>query len=195
MSTIKEVAALAGVSICTASRALNNKDNIRPETRKRILDAVRELDYRPNFSAQSLKHGRTNTLGLIVPDITNPYYPKITKSIEEYAANHGYMLLLCDSNGQIDKEKRIVESLKDRHVDGIIALPCSNDVEHIQSLGNAGVPYVFINRHFGDDLLIIKFTKKDSRGHRKRFESMEFSKTTLVFSSLTCTACVEHTTE
>ena len=69
MSTIKEVAALAGVSICTASRALNNKDNIRPETRKRILDAVRELDYRPNFSAQSLKHGRTNTLGLIVPDI------------------------------------------------------------------------------------------------------------------------------
>ena len=155
MSTIKEVAALAGVSICTASRALNNKDNIRPETRKRILDAVRELDYRPNFSAQSLKHGRTKTLGLIVPDITNPYYPKITKSIEEYAANHGYMLLLCDSNGQIDKEKRIVESLKDRHVDGIIALPCSNDVGHIQSLRNAGVPYVFINRQFRKDLCSI----------------------------------------
>lgn len=152
MSTIKEVAALAGVSICTASRTLNNKENIKPDTRKKVLEAARKLDYHPNFTAQSLKHGKTKTLGLIIPDITNPYYPKITKSVEECASQYGYMIMLCDSNGHIDKEKRIIESLKDRHVDGIIALPCSNNVEHIQSLNKAGIQYVFINRHFNEDL-------------------------------------------
>lgn len=79
MATIKDVAKLAGVSICTVSRALANKENITPKTMEKVLSAVRELDYKPNYSARSLKIGSTDTLGLIVPDITNPYYPKVAR--------------------------------------------------------------------------------------------------------------------
>lgn len=89
MATIKDVAKLAGVSICTVSRALADKNNIKPQTRERVLSAARELDYKPNFSARSLKIGSTNTLGLIVPDITNPYYPKVAKALRNMPAGRG----------------------------------------------------------------------------------------------------------
>ena len=128
MATIKDVAKLAGVSICTVSRALANKENITPKTMEKVLSAVRELDYKPNYSARSLKIGSTDTLGLIVPDITNPYYPKVAKSIEEYAEKKGYMILLCNSNEDLNKEKRLVDTLKKRNVDGVIILPCSRHI-------------------------------------------------------------------
>ena len=151
MATIKDVAKLAGVSICTVSRALADKNNIKPQTRERVLSAARELDYKPNFSARSLKIGSTNTLGLIVPDITNPYYPKVAKSIEEYAGRQGYMILLCNANEELEKEKRLVETLKKRNVDGVIVLPCSQHIDHIQSLEKSGIPYVFFNRSFSGE--------------------------------------------
>ena len=148
MATIKDVAKLAGVSICTVSRALANKENITPKTMEKVLSAVRELDYKPNYSARSLKIGSTDTLGLIVPDITNPYYPKVAKSIEEYAEKKGYMILLCNSNEDLNKEKRLVDTLKKRNVDGVIILPCSRHIEHFRGFDNAGIPYVFLNRSF-----------------------------------------------
>ena len=150
MATIKDVAKLAGVSICTVSRALANKENITPKTMEKVLSAVRELDYKPNYSARSLKTGNTDTLGLIVPDITNPYYPKVAKSIEEYAARHGYMILLCNSNEDLNKEKRLVDTLKKRNVDGVIILPCSRHIEHFKRFEKGHIPYVFLNRSFQD---------------------------------------------
>lgn len=148
MATIKDVAKLAGVSICTVSRTLSNKENIAPKTRERVLAAAKELDYKPNFSARSLKTGSTNTFGLIVPDILNPYYPKIAKSIEEYAEKKGYMILLCNADEDLNKEKRLVEILKNRNVDGVIVLPCSRHIDHFKSFDKASIPYVFLNRSF-----------------------------------------------
>ena len=148
MATIKDVAKLAGVSICTVSRALANKENITDKTKEKVFTAVKKLDYKPNHSARSLKMGSTDTLGLIVPDITNPYYPKMAKSIEEYGEKQGYMILLCNSNEDLNKEKRLVEMLEKRNVDGVIVLPCSRNIEHFKGLDNAGIPYVFLNRSF-----------------------------------------------
>ena len=148
MATIKDVAEMAGVSICTVSRALAGKDRIRPQTRERVLEAVKALNYEPNYSARSLKTGSTATMGLIVPDIENPYYPKIAKNIEKYSEEKGYMILLCNANEDLNKEKRLVETLKNRGVDGVIVLPCSRHIEHFKSLEKANIPYVFVNREF-----------------------------------------------
>jgi LacI family transcriptional regulator len=147
-STIKDVAALAKLSICTVSRALADKDRIRPETKDRVLRAARELKYKPNFTAQRLKLGRTNTLGLLLPDITNPYYPKIAKSIEAYAARHGYMILLCNADEDLQKEIQLAEMLLSRNVDGLIVLPATQSIRHIQRFADKGIPYVIINRSF-----------------------------------------------
>ncbi|MDR1831998.1 MAG: LacI family transcriptional regulator [Fusobacteriaceae bacterium] len=148
MTTIKDVAKLAGLSICTVSRALAGKDKIRPETRERVFAAAKELDYKPNLSARSLKTGSTHTLGLIMPDITNPYYPKVAKYIEEYAEKFGYMLFFCNASEDVKREQMLVESLKKRDVDGVLVLPCSCEIKHFESFSDAGIPYVFLNRKF-----------------------------------------------
>ncbi|MDR1834985.1 MAG: LacI family transcriptional regulator, partial [Fusobacteriaceae bacterium] len=95
MVTIKDVARKAGLSICTVSRSLAGKDKIRPETRERVIEAARELNYKPNMSARSLKTGSTLTLGLLIPDVMNPCYPKLAKCIELYAEKCGYIVFLC----------------------------------------------------------------------------------------------------
>ncbi|MBC8585832.1 LacI family DNA-binding transcriptional regulator [Youxingia wuxianensis] len=150
MSTIKDVANLAGVSICTVSRVLADKNYIRPETRKKVMNAVHELDYKPNHTARSLKTGNTNTIGLLLPDICNLYYIKITKYIEQYSDQNKYMILLCDTNESVEKEKRMVGLLQDRSVDGVIVLPTSQSIQHILKLEDYGIPYVFLNRNFPD---------------------------------------------
>jgi LacI family transcriptional regulator len=151
MSTIKDVADLAGVSICTVSRAIANKDRIRPETRKRVLWAAKKLNYKPNFTAQRLKLGGTSTFGLLLPDITNPYYPKIAKSIEEYAAECGYMILLCNAEENLQREIQLAETLLSRNVDGLIVLPSTQSIGHIQRFAEEGVPYVILNRNFAGE--------------------------------------------
>lgn len=155
MATIKEVASKAGVSICTVSRALAGKDMIKPATRAAVLQAARELNYEPNHVAQSLKKGKTNTLGLILPDITNPYYPKLAKYIEKSTAKRGYMVLLCNSDNQIKKERQFVDMLKARNVDGVLVAPVSNEIKHIQKLKSSGIPYVILNRNYPEDLCCI----------------------------------------
>lgn len=151
MATIKDVAKKAGLSICTVSRALANKNNIRPETRERVLQAAKDIQYQPNKIAQSLRFGNTNTFGLILPDITNMYYSDFAKHIENYAEKKGYVVMLCNSDMSIKKERQSIEVLSQRNVDGIIALAISKEIDHIQGLVQKGIPYVLVNRDFVDD--------------------------------------------
>ena len=148
MLSIKDVAKLAGVSTCTVSRALANKKYVKPETRKRVIEAAETLNYKPNYLAKSLKVGSSYTIGLIVPDITNFYYPKIAKSIEEYVWHQGYMIILCNANMQAQKEKLLVGMLIERNVDGVVILPTTQDIEYIHRLIKNNVPYVILNREF-----------------------------------------------
>ena len=116
------------------------------------MEAVKKLDYHQNKLAIGLKTGRTNSLGLIIPEITNMYYPNFEKHLEEYASQNGYMVYLCNTNYDLETEKKFVENLCLKKVDGIIIVPCSNEYKHIMKLKDLGVPYVCVNRNFNNDI-------------------------------------------
>ena len=99
-ATIKDIASKAGVSYATVSRALNGKYGVRPSTRERVLAVARRMGYRPNAIARGLVTRRTMTLGLIVPDIKNPFFPEIAGGVEDAARDAGFGVLLCNSNWQ-----------------------------------------------------------------------------------------------
>lgn len=147
MASIRDVAKLAGVSPSTVSRALSQKIYVEEETRKRVMDAVRELDYKPSLAARSLKDKGSRLLGLVIPDIQNPYYPKIVKYIEECAGSKGYAVILCDTFEDKKKESEFFETLEKLFVDGILFLPSTEDTNHIVPYVGQ-IPMVIVNRKF-----------------------------------------------
>ncbi|KOF58154.1 MULTISPECIES: LacI family DNA-binding transcriptional regulator [Clostridium] len=120
MATIKDVAQLAGVAVTTVSRVLNNKGYISEETRKKVNDAMENLNYQPNEVARSLYRKKSNIIGLIIPDVSHPFFAKLTNYIEYYAYENGYKILLCNSYKDKIKEKDYINMLKRNQVDGII---------------------------------------------------------------------------
>ena len=105
MVGIRDVAKYAGVSPSTVSRTLSGAAYVEPETKEKVLKAVRDLNYKPNLAARSLKKGGSKLIGLILPDITNPYYPEVVKYIESCAIKEGYSLILCDALGSTKREQ------------------------------------------------------------------------------------------
>ena len=147
MVTIKDVAKKAGVSPSTVSRALSGNGPVKESTRRKVLDAVKLLDYRPNFLAQGLKEGKTKTIGLIIPNIRNPIYPAVARGVEDAAKKFGYTVILCNTDEDVDTEKEYIQKLQKRWVDGIIIAPASNENEHIVKLQNENFPIVVIVRN------------------------------------------------
>src|SRR4030042_4482245 len=117
--TIKDIARMANVSHTTVSRALNDKSRISSETKKRILDLARDLDYRPDFIARSMVIRRTNTLGLVITTIVNPFYIELAQGIEATANELGYSIILCSTHSELQTEKHFIEMLRSKGVDGI----------------------------------------------------------------------------
>lgn len=156
MSTIKEVAKLAGVSPSTVSRTLSNRIFVEEETRQKVLKAVKELDYKPSIMAKALREGRTYTIALLVPDINSLYYPMIMKSVEKYATQSGYSIILCNNNESIECEKRNLEMLGSRGIDGILCLSVEDDIRHLLCFQKEKkAPVVLINRDFTEDISCI----------------------------------------
>ena len=143
-TTIKDVAKAANVSYSTVSRALAGNSQISEKTRKKIIETAKSMGYLPNTIAKSLVTKSTSTLGLIVSDITNPFFLEAMEGVEEYAANYGYSVYLCNTNWNIDKEKQCINRLYGSSVDGIIIFPVSNDISHILDIQEA-VPTVLVN--------------------------------------------------
>jgi LacI family transcriptional regulator len=124
LATIYDIAKKAGVSAATVSRVLNSVDHpVKDETRKKIMEAARELNYRPNKIAKSLAHRRTYTVALLIPSITNNFYTEIAEIIEQRLDEKGYSTYLCNTQRMIEKETKYVEDLIERKVDGIIFSP------------------------------------------------------------------------
>ena len=124
--TIKDIARLAGVSNATVSRVVNNRDaGVGDDTRERIKAIIRENGYRTNVIAKSMITRRTNSIGLIVPDVSNPFFSDIAKSVEATAEAKGYTLFLCNTDNSLERERRYIGVLADRGVDGIILAPAS----------------------------------------------------------------------
>lgn len=150
-STIKDIADEAGVSICTVSRALNNKNYIADETKKKVYAAVEKLNYRPNIIARSLRTNKTKTIGVIIPDISVPYFSNIVKIIEQCARKRGYTLLLGCSFYNLREEECQVEVLIDQVIDGLILFGGFDNYEHIKKIKEKKIPLVLLDRMINDD--------------------------------------------
>ena len=144
--TITDVARTAGVSIQTVSRVLNQSGQTSLATRQRVQQAIEQLGYRPNHIARGLATNRTFTLGLIVPDITNPFFPDIVRGAEQVALEHGYTIFLCNTNEQPEREMAALTMLEAHRVDGIIL--CGSRVSDEQLFPHLGRhrAVVLINR-------------------------------------------------
>ncbi|MFL6558045.1 MAG: LacI family DNA-binding transcriptional regulator, partial [Bacillus sp. (in: firmicutes)] len=149
MSTIKDVAAAANVSVATVSRVLNNKGYINEDTRKKVLLAISELNYVPNEVARSLFKKQSKTIALIVPDIKNPFFPEVARAIEDVMSSQEYTLILCNSDGQVEKEIMYLDVMKQKYVDGIIIVTSTLTPNHIK---NKDIPIVALDRPISSDL-------------------------------------------
>ena len=147
MTTIREVAESAGVSYATVSHVINNTRVVSPETRQRVLDAMAELNYRPNALARSLRQGKTNTLGLVLPDSANPFFAEISRSIEDEAFNKGYSVFLCNTELDTQRELFYVDVLSKKQVDGIIFVAAGDQTDSLDFLAREGMPVVMIDRN------------------------------------------------
>lgn len=145
-STIYDVAKKAGVSSATVSRVLNNLPNVKPETRERVMAAIRELNYEVNLLASALMTKQTRTVGLIVPDISNPFFAEIARGVEETAVDRGFNIVMCNTLEQVEREARYVQILRQKHVDGIIFASAYLQDQSVKSLKEAGFPMVMISR-------------------------------------------------
>ncbi len=145
VATIADVARRARVSTATVSRVLAGLGHARPETRDRILAAARDLDYRPSGVARSLQRRSTQTFGLIVTDIENPYFPELVRAVEDAARAVGYTILLCNAADDPERESGYLDLLVERRVDGLIIAASSLGVRHREWLTSPPLPVVLIN--------------------------------------------------
>ncbi|MER6287284.1 LacI family DNA-binding transcriptional regulator [Streptomyces sviceus] len=146
MPTMADVARSAGVSVATVSHVLNGTRPVLPHTRQAVLDAVDELGYTPNTLARSLVTSRTRSIGLAVSAISNPYFTEILQGVEAGALEHGYSLLIADPHDDPEHERKVVQLLHERRVDGMIVAPSADPRELVSYLGRHQVPTVFLDR-------------------------------------------------
>lgn len=142
--TIKDVAKICNVSTGTVNRALNNKPGIKPATKNRILHVVRELNYRPNYHARTLATGRTNTIGLVLPNVDNEFFAMLCSGVEKIGWETGFVMNLVLSNDNPEKETKALTSFLERGVEGIIVFPVSREVETIQRCVDADSKVVLL---------------------------------------------------
>ena len=127
-ASIKDVAREAGVSIATVSRVLNDIDVVNEDTKKKVKDAIKKLAYRPNIVARSLKTQKSSTIGIIIPDISNQFYPEIVRGCEDVASIYNYNIMLCNADLDVEKEMEALRILKEKMIDGVIYM--SNSIDH-----------------------------------------------------------------
>jgi LacI family transcriptional regulator len=150
-ATIKDIAKETGLSITTVSLVLNNKGGKIPESTKRLIfDTVKKLNYRPNFLAKSLHAKKTNTIGLIIPDISNIFFSELAKGVEDCCRKNAYNVILCNSNDEYQIEQQSIDILADRRVDGILIVMSSESFGEknelrLASLYALGIPVVLVD--------------------------------------------------
>lgn len=146
---IKEVAKAAGVSASTVSRVLTGNVPVSAEAKARVLDAVEKMNYLPNAVAQGLKGGSLHTIGLVIPNVRSLVFPAAIRGIEDTAGQHGYTVVLCNTDENIDKERYYIKSLRQRLIDGFIFSTARPGHEYLLDLASEGVPVVFLIRQLG----------------------------------------------
>jgi LacI family transcriptional regulator len=146
MSTIREVAKLAGVSPISVSRVVNKNDYVSEETKKRVESAIRQLGYVPNILARGLRSRRTCTLGLILTDITNPFWTTVARGAEDVASTSGFSIIFGNSDESEEKQNEYLNLLVQKQVDGVLLVPVGNSVASIRLLQRKEIPVVVLDR-------------------------------------------------
>ena len=149
-ATLKDIAALSGVSIATASRVLNGKSGIRASTREKVIQTAKDLGYVPDLLAKSMKIRRTFTIGLVVADITNSFYSETAKIIETKARENNYTVIVCNTNNQKSLLDSIIDTLKQKKVDGYIFASVELRNRSVQNLLQQGIPCIMYHRRLQD---------------------------------------------
>jgi LacI family transcriptional regulator len=150
-ASIYDVARESSVSVFTVSEVVNKKSHVSKKLRERVEAAIRKLSYRPNLVARSLAKQKTHTIGMIVPDIANPFFPVVVRGAEDAALKHGYNLLLCNSDDSLDKEERAIELLLSKRVDGILLTKTADDFRPPlrKMIKEVKIPFVLVMRTYG----------------------------------------------
>ncbi|MCL6605543.1 MAG: LacI family transcriptional regulator [Paenibacillus sp.] len=146
MATIGDVAKLAGISVSTVSRYLNKSGYVNAETEMKIKHAIEKLNYSPSVVARGLAGKNTKTLALLLPDISNPFFPELARAVEDVASIYGYTVILCNTDGQVGKEKKYIDALKSKNIDGIIFASHTLGQEDVDKLASYNIPYVCLDR-------------------------------------------------
>ena len=144
MATIKDVAAHAGVSVATVSHAINKTRYVTPELRDRVQQAMRELDYEPNLVARSLRSNKTNLIALIIPDITNPYFPEVARGAQDAINARDYVAVMCNTDRDIEQERRFLHMLWRQRVEGIILNAAGVTAADLLPLQDGGLRIVLL---------------------------------------------------
>lgn len=149
MASIKDVAKAAGVSTATVSRVLSNSAHVRPEVRERVMAAVDKLAYRPNLLARGLRSQQSNTIGLIISDIRNPFFTSISRAVEDTAYEQGFSLILCNTDENPEKEAIYSNLMQDQNVAGVIFSPTRQTAANFTTL-KITFPTVIVDRSIKD---------------------------------------------
>lgn len=145
-TTIEDVAEKAEVSITTVSAVINDSRYVSPELTERVERAIDELNYQPDQLGRGLRKGQSNTIGLLVSDIANPFFPKVARGVEDCVRENHYNLILCNTDEDPVEEKHYISLLRTQRVDGMIVAPTSEGASNLEPLSEESIPIVLIDR-------------------------------------------------
>ena len=143
---IKDVAREAKVSVSTVSRVINGSAPVSEKLRSRVERAIKKLGYKPSYIARGLRSGKTRTIGFIIPDITNPFFPEMVRGAEDLLRKKGYTLILCNSDQDPKIESELVEMLMDKHIDGLLFTGAGKKNKKLELAVEKGLKVVFLDR-------------------------------------------------
>ena len=173
--SLKDIANSLGVSTTLVSLVLNNKGEVHgisKETQAKVIAKAKELNYMPSFMARGLRTGRSFTIGVVVSDISNPFYSRMVRYMEDEASKNGYTLLISSSDESHNKESKLLKMLIDRQVDGLIISSSQPNLSFLSDVEASSIPYVLIDRVFEDNLNVNTISVDNIQGSYKAVEHL-----------------------
>ena len=146
MTSIREVAKRAGVSLGTVSNVLNRPEIVAEETRRRVRLVIEEIGFVPNGSARQLRAGRSQHIGLVVLDVANPFFTEVARGVEDLANQAGYVVILCNSDDSVEKESHYLHVLEEQRTQGVLITPVQSDASYLQRFRQRGIAVVLLDR-------------------------------------------------
>ena len=150
--TIKDIAERSGVSVTTVSRVLNEKPDVNDETRARVLKVIEDSNYRPNGMARSLVINQTYSIGLIIPDINNPYFPEVARGVEDQAQDSSYSVIFSSTDNKLEQEQEVIDLMLQKRVDGLIVSLSLANRDILKRLESRNIPVVQLDRKIPDSI-------------------------------------------